>query len=254
MKKSLITIFSIYLSVQSLFGGLVAHYGFENNTLDSNGALNLGQTGSITYGTGQFGDAVNFDGASFLWSNSADFNIGGSDFSVSLWYQTDVTTGFQPLVSKNSNNTDKGWAVNAGGSSIYGDLNDTTGGEVGFANPNSNNFHHVVFQREENTLELYFDGVLVDTDLVTQHTVSNNSFTVGSRNTYNGGQGALNGATPFTGLIDELWVFDNALTQAEINNLFNSNSLAAVPEPATFSLVLMSLMGLGFSRRKTTKV
>lgn len=252
MKKVFLGIFFCCLSIPNLFGGLVAHYGFENNTNDSNGSYNLGQTGTITYAGGQFGDAVNFDGSSFLWSNSSDFNIGGSDFAVSLWYQTDVTTGFQPLVSKNSNNTDKGWAVNASGSGVAGDLNDTVGGEVGTSNPSTSNFHHVVFQRDGSTLELYFDGILVDTDTVTGHTVSNNSFTVGSRNTYNGGQGSLNGAIPFTGLMDELWVFDNTLTQSEISNLYNNNSLAAVPEPAAFSMVLMALMALGLVRRRQT--
>ena len=55
------------------------------------------------------------------------------------------------------------------------------------------------------------------------------------------------------GRLDEVWAFDNALTQQEITSLFTNN---VVPEPSTFPLILVglaSLRALGARRSRGRK-
>ncbi len=53
----------------------------------------------------------------------------------------------------------------------------------------------------------------------------------------------------FDGLLDEVWVYNNALTQGQITGLYTTN---AVPEPSAYAL-MMGFVALGylqFVRRK----
>ena len=51
----------------------------------------------------------------------------------------------------------------------------------------------------------------------------------------------------FDGQIDELYIFDEAISATTVGNLFNTNT---IPEPS--SLALMALGGLAFTRRRRT--
>jgi len=75
---------------------LLAHYEFENNLSDStgnsnDGTINIG--GSETYVTGLDGKALDFDGFTHIeLANESNFDFNGTDaFSVSTWFNTDVT-------------------------------------------------------------------------------------------------------------------------------------------------------------------
>ena len=78
--------------MESLFNGEsvgspIASYTFENNLNDGSGNGNDGtMTGTETYVTGQSGNAISFDGASYAnVLNPANF-----DFHYSLWHEYDV--------------------------------------------------------------------------------------------------------------------------------------------------------------------
>ncbi len=52
--------------------------------------------------------------------------------------------------------------------------------------------------------------------------------------------------------MDEIYIFDNALTTTEISNLFNFNSLESVSiaEPGALALFGLGLFGLSLARRR----
>jgi hypothetical protein len=113
---------------------LIAHYSFDTSvTSDDSGNghnLNTGNGGPSQV-TGQFGNAADFNGSSFLYLNGATqnsaFNIGTGNFAMSFWYQSDGSA-FSPFVGKNSSSLDQGYAASLAGS-VAGDLGDTTGGQ-----------------------------------------------------------------------------------------------------------------------------
>ncbi|NKB20537.1 MAG: PEP-CTERM sorting domain-containing protein [Alphaproteobacteria bacterium] len=238
---------------------LIAHYSFDGAvTADSSGNGRTLTTGSggPTQVVGQFGNAANFAGAGFLYSADSAFNIGTGNFAISLWYQASESL-FSPLVGKNSSSSNAGYAVSQS-TILAGDVGDTTGGAVATARPGDDLsvFHHIVFQQIGTTLEFYLDGILADTFSGATGSDSSNAFAIGSRNITSGGVEGSGGGTSqkFNGLMDEVFVFDNALSQTEISNLqqFNSLDAPAVPEPGILAIFCLGLFGMGYIRRRTS--
>ena len=86
-----------------------------------------------------------------------------------------------------------------------------------------NDWHHVVGLREETDLRLYIDGALaaLDPNVPTDYDVSGSS----ERDAYIGisGKGTAEFHTNFRGWIDDVAVFDHALTQSEILRVMNGD-------------------------------
>ncbi len=148
--------------------GLVAHYDFEgavNADSSGNGRnLALGAGGPVQTVTGKFGNGGDFAGGGFMFSADSAFNLVNGDFAVSLWYRA-VESGFSPLVGKNTSTSDAGWAISQS-TIVSGDLNDATSGVVSTTAPADDeiDYQHLVYQKIGANLELYVNGVLVDTD------------------------------------------------------------------------------------------
>ncbi len=237
---------------------LIAHYTFDGAlTADSSGnsrTLTNGAGGPSSV-AGKFGNAANFAGGAFLFSADSAFNLGTGNFAISLWYQA-VQSSFSPLVGKNSSSSDTGYAISHDSINVLGDFGDTTGGAVATFRPgdDTSEFHHLVFQKNGSTIELYLDGLLDISFGGAIGSDSTNAFAIGSRNiTAGGGENSGGGASQkFNGLIDEVYVFDNVLTATEISNLeqFNSLESVSISEPSALALFGLGLFGLGFARGK----
>jgi len=111
---------------------------------------------------------------------------------------------------------------------------------------NDTDWHMVGFTFDGNAangLQLYFDGRMVGaTDTYGLYSIptSSNPFTIGLP--------VLSTSSPqaFGGLMDDVVLFDRALTADEMRTLRN----AAVPEPCTLSLLGASLLALRLRRRR----
>lgn len=95
---------------------------------------------------------------------------------------------------------------------------------------NDGNWHHIVYQKDGTNCKLYIDGTLEDTEVDTADQLvtrtSTNIFVGGrkyGRRTHDGDKWVgENIIQPLTGTLDEIRLFDKALTQAEITILYSS--------------------------------
>ena len=248
------------------WGGVIAYYGFNSSaTTDNSGnGNNLTVSGGATIDTGggnqAFGaGALSLDGTGFVYRalNDPSFDFGTGDFAVSLFYRREVGGTTRPLIGNGStanigSDPLSGFTLNMqdlGGTPDIANLQGSSLTTTAPANPNDIlAFSHIVAQRNAGTFELWIDGALVDTQANGIDVNTGMAFAVGAQNVEANGTIA-DSSDVFSGLIDEVWVFDNALTGTQIAELaandppfpIGGGGGGATPEPGT-GIVLAGLL------------
>ncbi len=212
----------------SLTDGLVAHYTFDDNTNDSAGTNNGTASGGPSYVEGKVGKALQFDGTNdyITLSNTSAADMTTNNFTVSLWLKTNTTATTQyRLISKRGSD---GYEIYLGsGQNGLAAYCDTTGGgclndnNLGTASVRDMKWHHavVVFDRSGN-MTGYVDGNVGSSP-------SNISAAVGSMTVAQNlmiGQYSNGGGDYFNGTLDDVRVYNRALSADEIIQLYNQSS------------------------------
>ena len=196
--------------------GCLALYEMNGNSNDTSGTYN-GTPTNITYQGGAFDQAALFDGTV---SNEIDlnYNTNYNNFSISAWINPSAISSAHPIVGKwwdGSNRAFQFWLTSSGvGVDIaYTDSNT----DHAFYNTNvgalSTNRWYFVCVTWENGV-----GLTLTVDDNTQtHSISKNIRT----NTSNWfiGQQDSRGLKAFTGLIDQVRIYNSALTQSQVTTL-----------------------------------
>jgi hypothetical protein len=192
--------------------------------------------------------------------NNFAFN-GPSTFSLVAWFKTNPGDSSGMLVAGRHqstvlagyflgiNNTSSGSGEVAGGGIFYQSYPNPVSGNLGI---NNGSWHQLVAVHDfaNNQARLYVDGILRDTR-------SHNSFGLSAANFAVGG--ILNAAGnqmigTFTGLADEVSIWGQALTDSDVQFLFNNPGALVVPEPASFALVGLAAAAAGVMRRRKSTV
>ncbi len=213
--------------------GLVAAYSFDEGSgglvNDASGNGHLGTISGATWTTGHFGGALSFNGT------NASVDLGGlgtfyqSGFTLEAWVQ-------KQTASKNDVAVLGSWTSSGAGPMLWVDHVATryqlTLGNNGLSgyldsghNPIAGQWQHLAATFDGTTARFYIDGVLVASRAV--------SLPVGSSNTWRIG---AYGASPtgfFDGLIDNVRVYDHALTVGQIDTDMNVPVTVVVPPPDT---------------------
>lgn len=209
--------------------GLVAYYAFDIGTQDGTGnSANTGvELGSPTYVCGVQGQAINFDGAGdgmeILGTGNINDEFDTEDFSLSFYFKPVGTTGTQYLISKRNTTCDDSnifyiryapstHTINAAliqdplkGVSLVHTINNTAC------------WQQVTLVRDNRRARLYINGELVG-DLGTASRVdlfNNGHLKVGTSDCLGGNE------VPFNGLIDELRIYNRALSKNEVEGLYS---------------------------------
>lgn len=228
----------LHLSFDSVSGTTVNNTGMGGTGM--NGTLN--GSASIVAG-GKFGNCMSITGDA---ANSAScrvankvvaLNVGSGNFwTVAMWVQTSTEGACYAYQG------DGGWAD--GNTSFYLNNGSGTGGhsggvrygqgwEQGTATINDGLWHHLVMTCSNTVKTLFVDGA-VDPFFATGYggdgwgaNGNGGQFWVGGK--ADTGDGAFN----LNGLIDEAYVFNQTLTLADVQGLYNNNTLPIVPVTVT---------------------
>src|SRR5213076_1255747 len=201
--------------------GLVAAYGFNEGSgttvIDASGNNNTGTLSGATWTTaGRYGNALVFNGtsASVTVPNSASLGLTAA-MTLEAWvYPTVAPTGWRAVIDKNVDryylmaSSDQGNRPAAGGTWTAGNQN--TVGPSGLA---VNTWTHLAATFDRATVRLYVNGVQVASQAqTTPLTTSTGTLQIGA-DSYAGEN--------FAGRIDEVRIYNRALTAAEIQSDMN---------------------------------
>jgi hypothetical protein len=237
MKKTILfLVMAIALTTQTIFAqvpsyvpsdGLVGYWPFNGNANDVSGNGNNGTNNGATLTADRFGNsnsAYNFNGISNKIEVDDNAQFQFTTFSVSLW--VNANSGFS-LVNKSdwSNGSLEAFNIGLGAnllnSSIKMNSNCLAG--VGWNNITTNtgslynNWKHIVVVFDGLNVRHFINGVLVNSQPL-----------VGLMDTCFGGKlkfGAWwqNSPDYLNGKLDDIGIWNRALTQEEITNLYNIN-------------------------------
>ncbi|MBI4450889.1 LamG domain-containing protein, partial [Candidatus Woesearchaeota archaeon] len=217
----------------SLPSGAVSHWpgdGNANDAIDGNqGTLQNG----ATFAAGKVGQAFSFDGVDDIVVVGNPANLQLQDFTIAAWIKLSTLSLSGPQQGGGvmvAGYDSGGYGFGLGGPSTIGPgaLNPIRSGELLLTKVDFNgvssqgmavsdtNWHHVAVTKSGGTVTFYMDG-----SAKTVPISYNPGFTFSTN--FALGMQADSGA-PFPGLIDEVQVFNRALTPAEVNALHTGSA------------------------------
>jgi hypothetical protein len=205
---------------------VVAKFDFDNNKISTNRSLTFG-AGANTFVTGR---DLSPNGALQFANNPVSvaiptLPIAKAARTVSVWAKIDTYVNNYNFIfgyGLNAVSRNYGFAVQKDASVNYTFHNYAFGDDVtqaagAFANPTG--WHHYVTSFDGTSARIYVDGALRITLAKPNWNTASSDFFLGG-NSY--------GGTNFTGAVDDLIIFDRALTDQEISNLFTVNNVLPV--------------------------
>lgn len=188
-------------------------------------------------------NAIALDGganAYFSFTQNANF-MTDNQYSVEAWVKTTSGGSTKVIASYNPGSRGFSLGVNSSNRATFSIMNNngsfsvTASGSTALLN--DGNWHHLVGTVNSSTITIYVDGVAT----------ANASATAGTYGISNTLYGGASGSGAFNGQIDELAIYDGALTSTQVTTHYNANptgtpaSYTATPMTASSELVMPSV-------------
>jgi hypothetical protein len=234
MKQIVTLILSLFLSTlvysQSVpsyvpTNGLVGWWGFNGNAQDGSVNGNHGTVNGATLTTDKFGNqngAYSFDGIDDYCNLNSQLP---NSFSISLWAEIDSFKVYNGISSELLSTFNQNF-----GSSGFVFRTDAIPNKIvsGFWNTNGNQivskdniqqfqWNHYLVSYGSGILKLYFNGTLCDS-IAGTYVQNNQNIFLAARQVYQGNNPAFFADCT----LDDIGIWNRALTQQEITNLYNS--------------------------------
>lgn len=242
--------FCLFILTQTAGAGLVAHYAFDGNANDSSGNGLHGTVNGATLATDRFGQSnsaysFNGNGNHILVSDSPLFAFGQNPYSISFWFNLNDTSTYQPFIGQ--------WGDGHNERSFLAHYNYDNNGHIRLHEEDGVNFNysdlpHVISSGEWHQMsivreltgntKIYLDALYIGS--------------VANRFTIQDAVSPLfigkdpNVSQSYSGLLDDIRIYDSALSENEIGDSYNGTNIS---EPGNYALMLLGLLSLGVFRR-----
>ena len=203
----------------NISNGLVAFYRFNGNANDNTSNAHHGTVSGATLTSGKdnvSNTAYSFDGTNDYIEYPIGLLSGAGEFSISLWINTSSSTESRIIQQRDANGYNGQYMLDLTSNGKLKVLTYKYGykwGGTTNSTINDSNWHHVCFVQKDNGGTLYLDGSLKFTD-----NSSGKVELLFSTKTYVGGDKRNNNRF-FNGKVDELRIYNRALTSTEISSL-----------------------------------
>ena len=200
--------------------GLVAAYGFEEpsgtQAIDASGYANHGTISNVTRVTmTQFGNVLKFNGSSPSWvtiNDSASLDLT-SGMTVEAWVYPTAINGWRTVAMKEQTGSASYWLYANDDSNRPSNVINVGGSvkqlSAGTQQLPINSWTHLAATYDGATQKLYVNGAPAGSRTQTGAiALSNGAFRIGGNSVW--------GGEYFTGYIDEVRVYNRALTQTEV--------------------------------------
>jgi hypothetical protein len=206
------TVFQLPSEAPSLTTGLQAFYKLDDTSDSSGNGNTLTNNGDVSFASGKIGNAAVFDGSNYLQATDSNLPSGQSARTISCWYKTTSNSDLNVLTygSQSYNGGVVLYSQNDGKFifSQYGD------GICSTSSLNDNNWHNIVVTYDGTNWILYVDGSANDQkEMGTDTQLA--ELLIG---------GAFGGGGNFDGSIDAVGIWNRALSDAEVAELYNSGT------------------------------
>lgn len=218
-------------------GKRIGHWALNEgagiSTADASGNSLTGALAGATWATGKAGAALSFDGVNDSVDVPGAPALNGYPLTVAAWIKTGSASGVRGIVNKYVAGSFNGWNLflNDGNLCAWY-LRDSAsyvyeGGGCTFSVPgyNDNQWHHVVYTVGADGGRLYVDGILKGSAGWTGTPGAVSTTEPLRLGRY---PGAFGGAEYFPGLLDDVRIYDSALTGGDVMALYRGIGAAGV--------------------------
>lgn len=220
----------------ALTDGLISYWKLDGNSNDAV-STNNGTDTSITYssGNGKIVQGAGMNGSSSRSSVGNSSALTPNAISIAAWVKRNSTGTLDQILTRdyadsgNANTRAYQFRLDTTDVAQFVPFNASSVGVItGSTTISSGTWYHIVGTWDGTTINLYVNGTSDATGVSFSGTLRSG----GANNTYigadqNGGAGAP--ANFFDGAIDEVGIWNRALTGAEITQLYNGGSGLAYP-------------------------
>ena len=253
---------SLSLVPEYAWGGIITAYSFDNSTVsgstvaDTSGNGYSGQLSSgVTSGqSGRFGESFYFSGSNsevkILYNNPSGL---GSSFTFSYWMKVAAADLNRPayLVHRGTLIADQNsfiFGYNPATAEIFAPTHSGSDprSASGIPSVQGDIWNHIAYTYDGAVLRNYLNGTEVRNTTITFGLTGIGNLFLGSP-----GNEFVN-ANNFRGYLDEVNIWNEPLSSAQVAALYNAPLPTAVPEPGTgvFALALTGGVGFGIWRKR----
>lgn len=217
--------------------GMLSWWKAEDNANDSFGSNHGTAQGGLTYAPGKVGKAFSFNGTNGYVevpdSNSLDLTTA---MTIEAWINPTSLGGI--ITDKHTDGSTDGYMLDIHSNKLRFVVGDKT--LTSIADLQANTWTHVAGTYDGNALKVYINGAL-DSSLPSSITIPTNNLPLRIGADSSGGN-------LFNGLIDEVTIYNRALTAEEIGSIYMAGSggkCLVYNQPNSFSFIPLSGVGLG---------
>ncbi len=228
MKKSILTVLSILVfgfifhdvNAQDISTGLVAHYQFENivnnEVTDAAGGDHTGTvlgSGTTIDNSGKVNNAINFNGSGYIDIPNKQGISGNAEFTLSAWVKPSVLSSHRTIMSLTTSGRDfvfKFYNTSLGVHHFNGSYQFCSLSGIGVVNE----WMHVLCTWKNNQWKVYSNSVLIKTCDKNDILWNSSYLRIAS----------VGSSERFVGSMDEIRIYNRALTDIDIQELYNTEN------------------------------